>query len=369
MKKISIYVVNKKLKPANYYRIVQYAKKIPGTKIYNITPTIFFDLAVRFRESTKWRKVFQELSYQVSIKRMERFLKKDLKRKPDYVIVQKSMTKRRVTKEIRNMQKELIENTTLIWDFDDNILQGKEILQEEFDLYCEQAKHIIVTSEFLKNTLPEECREKVIFLPTTDMKMPIQQGKLEKINQIRKQKMKREINLIWLATSANIPYLEPVLDILEETAKEIMKKYHKRTILRVVCDKKVKRNDRYLNIKNIKWTRNRAIREVRKASIGIMPLIDDEYTRGKGGFKLIQYISTGLPIVASDVGYNETIFKEKIGYLLQDKETKKEWKKAILELVDSQENWEICSQNAYKVWKQYYHYEDNVKLWKKLLSE
>lgn len=57
MKKISVYVVNKKVKPANYYRIVQYAKKIPGIKIRSITPTILFNLAVSVRDSKKWRKI------------------------------------------------------------------------------------------------------------------------------------------------------------------------------------------------------------------------------------------------------------------------------------------------------------------------
>ena len=370
MKKISIYVVNKKLKPANYYRIVQYAKYIPGAKIYNITPTLLFKLAIYFRESKifKNKRVFREMPHKISIKRMERFLKKDLKRKPDYVVIQKSMTKRKVAKEIRQLQEELVKSSTLIWDFDDNILEGQEILQEEYDLYCENAKHIIVTSELLKEKLPEQCKERVILLPTTDIEMPIQQGKLEKINQKRKSKMQKKINIIWIATSTNIRYIEPILDILEETAKEIEKKYHKKTVLTVVCDKKIKRNYSYLKIKNIRWTRKKAIRQVRKASIGIMPLLDSEYTRGKGGFKLIQYISTGLPVVASDVGYNDTIFKDKIGYLLSDQESKEGWKKAILKLVDSEQRWESCSKKAYEVWNQYYHYETNLKVWKELTS-
>ena len=343
MKKISIYVVNKKLKPANYYRIVQYAKYIPGAKIYNITPTLLFKLAIYFRESKifKNKRVFREMPHKISIK---------------------------VAKEIRQLQEELVKSSTLIWDFDDNILEGQEILQEEYDLYCENAKHIIVTSELLKEKLPEQCKERVILLPTTDIEMPIQQGKLEKINQKRKSKMQKKINIIWIATSTNIRYIEPILDILEETAKEIEKKYHKKTVLTVVCDKKIKRNYSYLKIKNIRWTRKKAIRQVRKASIGIMPLLDSEYTRGKGGFKLIQYISTGLPVVASDVGYNDTIFKDKIGYLLSDQESKEGWKKAILKLVDSEQRWESCSKKAYEVWNQYYHYETNLKVWKELTS-
>lgn len=384
MKKISIYVVNKKLKPANYYRIVQYAKYIPGAKVYNITPTVLFDLAVRFRKegketlkgkeatcskkNNKWRKALNEIIHQVSMKRLARFLKKDLKRKPDYVVVQKSMGKRHVPKEIVKMRKKLVENTNLIWDFDDNILQGNEILQDEFDLYCKNAKHIFVTSEYLRDTLPEDAKQRVTFLPTTDMQMPIKEEQLEEISQKRIRKMQKEINLIWVATSGNRKHLEPILDVLDETAKEIQEKYNKKTVLTIVCDKKIKNKYQYLKINNIKWTRKKAIKEVKKASIGIMPLTDSEYARGKGGFKLIQYISTGLPVVASNVGYNNIIFKDDIGALLEDKESKNPWKEEILKLVESEEKWKSCSKKAYHVWKKYYNYEDNLKLWQKTLS-
>lgn len=302
------------------------------------------------------------------MRRLEKFLKQDIKRRVDYVIVQKSMGKRHVPKRIRELQKGLVENSTLIWDFDDYILQGGEILQEEYDLYCANAKHIIVTSNYLKDTLPQKCQGKVILLPTTDMQMPITEEKLTMTNDKRKRSMSQTVDLVWVATSGNIPHLEVILPILDETAKEIQEKYHKALVLNVVCDKKVKGNYTYLKIKNIKWTRRRAIHEIRKGSIGLMPLTDSEYARGKGGFKLIQYISTGLPVIASDVGYNAGIFQDDIGYLVQDKENKEPWKKAILALIASEKEWEECSKKAYEVWNHHFHYETNLKVWKELLS-
>jgi len=54
-----------------------------------------------------------------------------------------------------------------------------------------------------------------------------------------------------------------------------------------------------------------------------MPLPDDEWTRGKGGYKLLQYMACSLPCVASPVGINSTLIAEgESGYLAQSED---EW--------------------------------------------
>ncbi len=55
------------------------------------------------------------------------------------------------------------------------------------------------------------------------------------------------------------------------------------------------------------WTEETESDEVRKFDVGIMPLRDDPWSRGKCGFKLIEYLSCGVPAVASPVGVNSQI--------------------------------------------------------------
>ena len=64
--------------------------------------------------------------------------------------------------------------------------------------------------------------------------------------------------------------------------------------------------------------------------VGIMPLVDGPFERGKCGYKLIQYMASGLPVVASPVGVNQEIVEPQVnGYLATSSE---EWLAALREL-------------------------------------
>ncbi len=84
-------------------------------------------------------------------------------------------------------------------------------------------------------------------------------------------------------------------------------------------------------IKFIPWSRENESRRLAEMDIGIMPLPDDPWTKGKCGFKLIQYGAVGIPSVASDVGMNRKIIDEGCtGYLCNSDE---EWSAALLKLL------------------------------------
>ena len=66
-----------------------------------------------------------------------------------------------------------------------------------------------------------------------------------------------------------------------------------------------------------------------------MPLPNDEWAQGKSGFKIIQYMAAGKPVVASPVGANCQIIDEgQTGFFATSVE---DWEQAVLKLVRSRE--------------------------------
>jgi glycosyltransferase involved in cell wall biosynthesis/ubiquinone/menaquinone biosynthesis C-methylase UbiE len=81
------------------------------------------------------------------------------------------------------------------------------------------------------------------------------------------------------------------------------------------------------------WSEETELEEIRKFDVGIMPLTDDPWSRGKCGFKLIQYMICGLPVVASPVGVNRELVEHgKSGYLAT---SDAEWEYALEALYQS----------------------------------
>ena len=84
-------------------------------------------------------------------------------------------------------------------------------------------------------------------------------------------------------------------------------------------------------ITSIAWTEASEVSELQKMDIGIMPLIDLPFQRGKCGYKLIQYMACGIPVVASPVGVNSEIVSHGENGFLASSDA--EWAKALNKLL------------------------------------
>jgi len=80
------------------------------------------------------------------------------------------------------------------------------------------------------------------------------------------------------------------------------------------------------------WTEESEVRLVQDFDVGIMPLPDAPWERGKCGYKLIQYMACGLPVVASPVGVNRHIVEHGVSGFLAENPV--EWVEALSRLRD-----------------------------------
>jgi glycosyltransferase involved in cell wall biosynthesis len=83
------------------------------------------------------------------------------------------------------------------------------------------------------------------------------------------------------------------------------------------------------------WALETEIEELMGFDVGIMPLTDDEWSRGKCGYKLVQYMAAGIPSVASPVGANREIVDDGVTGFLAD--TPEQWVSAFERLADDRE--------------------------------
>lgn len=114
---------------------------------------------------------------------------------------------------------------------------------------------------------------------------------------------------------------------------EIKKKYGDKVYFKVIGDGSY-RNDE-LNIKGLPWKKDTEVYDLSEIDIGIMPLPNDEWTKGKCGLKGLQYMALGIPTIMSPVGVNSEIIKDGInGFLAGDPE---EWVAKLSMLIESEQ--------------------------------
>jgi len=105
------------------------------------------------------------------------------------------------------------------------------------------------------------------------------------------------VRLVWIGSRSTLKQLivfRPVLEQIGRTVPGIM--------LRVIADARLEATG--LAVENVPWRLETETDLLAESDIGIAPLPDTPYTRGKCGFKIVQYMAAGLPVVASPVGVN-----------------------------------------------------------------
>lgn len=115
------------------------------------------------------------------------------------------------------------------------------------------------------------------------------------------------------------------------------------------------------------WSLNTEIDELRQFSIGIMPMHDNDWTKGKCAFKIIQYMAMGIPAVASPVGMNlEVIRENENGFFAGSDE---EWVQKLSMLIESASLRRRLGEGARKTAEEKYSLIANGRKFVKILMD
>jgi len=132
----------------------------------------------------------------------------------------------------------------------------------------------------------------------------------------------------WLGSKSTVHYLRPLAPVLCELRSKFP---HVQT--KIVSDS-FHGMESLGGIQKI-WNETEEVQDLQSFDIGIMPLPDDPWTRGKCGFKLLQYQAVSLPVVCSAVGVNREIVTEGVNGYFAD--TPQEWFEGLSTLISSRE--------------------------------
>ncbi|CAG0939478.1 hypothetical protein BROC_00660 [Candidatus Brocadiaceae bacterium] len=135
----------------------------------------------------------------------------------------------------------------------------------------------------------------------------------------------RRVVIGWIGTPNSFRYLSG----LEHVFQILSDRYD--VELRVISSSAFRSGN--IPVSNRKWSLETEVNDLCSCDIGIMPLVDDEWTRGKSAYKLVQYMGVGLPTVSSPVGVNIEMISDGVNGFLAD--TTESWIEKLSLLIEN----------------------------------
>jgi glycosyltransferase involved in cell wall biosynthesis len=142
-----------------------------------------------------------------------------------------------------------------------------------------------------------------------------------------KLKNKSKITIGWTGTHSTLKYLDQVLPAITK----LEEKYGDQIEFLVIAN--TPPSFKTSSLRFIPWSIETEVKDLSQIDIGIMPLTDDLWAKGKCGFKILQYLALEIPALASPIGVNREIISDKVnGYLCSNNE---EWYRSLDMLIQN----------------------------------
>lgn len=185
----------------------------------------------------------------------------------------------------------------------------RTLLSNKLDPLLRGAHTVAVGNSYLEAYVSGRGTRTVVRIPTT---VDIQRY------SVRPAPSDKELRIGWIGTPKTAKYLELLFAPLRRLAR--------RRRLRLVTIGAPPLGDIGVPVELHSWSAETEAQLLSSLHLGVMPLPDEPWERGKCGYKLIQYMACGRPVVASPVGVNIDIVTPEVGFLAS---TDEEWVSSI----------------------------------------
>lgn len=197
---------------------------------------------------------------------------------------------------------------------------GSRMMKKRINHILKKASIVLVGSEALATYAQTYNPEAVRLVPTAyesprDIACPAKEQSVP-------------VTIGWIGGSGNLPYLK----LIDEATRSIQEKLPD---VRFSLMSGKPPEGMQTNWHFVPWSPEAEKKWLQSIDIGIMPLEDDEWSRGKCAFKLIQYMANAKPVVASAVGANfNAVIDGRSGYLVS---SSRQWEMALTSLISNSE--------------------------------
>lgn len=222
-------------------------------------------------------------------------------------------------------------------------------LGKKIDGVMRHANIVWAGNSYLGNWATTAGANRVVILPTVID--PVRYS-------LKKYTSSHPVVIGWIGSPTTLKYLIEIRPVLEKLSKELD------VVIHVVGGNRSWHFDGKLNL--IPWTEEAEVSSIQGMDIGVMPLPDDSWEKGKCAYKLIQYMACGLPVVASPVGMNvDVVVHGENGFLAK---TEEDWYNYLKMLVLDAELRKKLGEKGFELVKEHYTIERNFEVIKRELS-
>lgn len=240
-------------------------------------------------------------------------------RAADVVFVQKKLFSFLELSLLRRLSKRLI------YDFDDAVMykDGPASAEQHarqrrrFAATAARADLLIAGNDYLCEEA-RACHRPTIMIPT-----PLDMTRYAA--RTPAEDAKEDVVLGWIGSRGTLKYLKEIAPALEALGERFPG-----LTLKIVADEFF--DLEHLPVIKKNWSAADEIADLHSFDIGLMPLTDDVWTRGKCGFKLLQCMAVGLPVVCSPVGANRQIVTDGVEGYWASSQT--EWVEKLASLIN-----------------------------------